>query len=271
MGLFDAFGVGGGELAMQVQFPQVQAGGVLQGVVTFTAGRRAQQITNIKVTLNCTTQQFAPGQPQAQQRTEAVAPATVLSGPFTTQPGGAYQFPFQIQVPPAAWSSQPNAVSYRLGASADIDGEIDPGAGQDIQVIGTPFAQHGPVGMTPMGGPQGNWDQGQPGYGKGGYVDPNDKAAYAKGGYDKGGYVDPNAKAAYAKGGHDKGGYVDPNAKAAYAKGGGGWAPGTRARAQWSDGGWYGVSVVGQQGDAVLVQWDDGTPASWVRLDQIGN
>ncbi|MFO0629145.1 MAG: sporulation protein [Polyangiales bacterium] len=300
MGLFDAFGVGGGDLSIQVQFPQVQAGAVLNGMVTFAAGRRAQQITNIRVTLNCTTQHFVNGQQQG--RSEAVAPPMVVSGPFTAQPGQQYQFPFQVQVPPSAYSSQPNAVSYRVHASADIDGEVDPGAGQDIQVIGTPMGMHAPMqpGMMPMGGPQPGWDPnaGMHGgaYGHGvehphgmGY----DKAAAMKGGYDRlrQGHGRQGGALTLARQGHGrqgrvwpgydkaaamKGGYDPGYDKAVAAKGGydpgygqGGFAPGTRAQAQWTDGGWYGVTVLQQQGQQVLVQWDDGTPPSWVGLHQV--
>ena len=49
MGLFDAFGVGGGDLSIEMQFAQAQAGGGLQGTVVFQAGKRAQQITNVTV------------------------------------------------------------------------------------------------------------------------------------------------------------------------------------------------------------------------------
>ena len=251
MGLFDAFGVGGGDLSIQVQFPQVQAGAVLNGMVTFAAGRRGQQITNIRVTLNCTTQQFVNGQQQG--RSEAVAPPMVVSGAFSAQPGQHYQFPFQVQVPPSAFSSQPNAVSYRVHASADIDGEVDPGAGQDIQVMGTPMGMHPGMqpgmmqpGMMPMGGPQPGWD-------------PN---AGMHGGTFQHGVEHPHGmgydKAAAMKGGYDPG----------YAQQGG-FAPGSRAQAQWTDGGWYGVTVLQQQGQQVLVQWDDGTPPSWVGLHQV--
>jgi hypothetical protein len=306
MGLFDAFGVGGGDLSIQVQFPQVQAGAVLNGMVTFAAGRRGQQITNIRVTLNCTTQQFVNGQQQG--RSEAVAPPMVVSGAFSAQPGQHYQFPFQVQVPPSAFSSQPNAVSYRVHASADIDGEVDPGAGQDIQVMGTPMGMHPGMqpgmmqpGMMPMGGPQPGWDPNAGMHGgtfQHGVEHPHgmgyDKAAAMKGGYDpgydkaaamKGGYDPGYDKAAAMKGGYDpgydkaaamKGGYDPGYDKAAAMKGGydpgyaqGGFAPGSRAQAQWTDGGWYGVTVLQQQGQQVLVQWDDGTPPSWVGLHQV--
>jgi hypothetical protein len=295
---------------------------VLNGMVTFAAGRRAQQITNIRVTLNCTTQQFVNGQQQG--RSEAVAPPMVVSGAFSAQPGQHYQFPFQVQVPPSAYSSQPNAVSYRVHASADIDGEVDPGAGQDIQVMGTPMGMHPGMmqpgmmqpGMMPMGGPQPGWDPNAGMHGgtyshgvehphgmgydkaaamKGGYDPGYDKAAAMKGGYDpgydkaaamKGGYDPGYDKAMAAKGGYDpgydkaaamKGGYDPGYAKAAAMKGGydpgyaqqGGFAPGSRAQAQWTDGGWYGVTVLQQQGQQVLVQWDDGTPPSWVGLHQV--
>ena len=74
----------------------------------------------------------------------------------------------------------------------------------------------------------------------------------------KGGYDPGYDKAAAMKGGYDPG----------YAQQGG-FAPGSRAQAQWTDGGWYGVTVLQQQGQQVLVQWDDGTPPSWVGLHQV--
>jgi len=222
MGLFDAFGVGGGSLSIQVQSPQVQAGGVLYGAAVFTAGRRAQQVTNVTVRLTCARQAMqASG--QMQQQTQDVVPAFALTGAFTAQPGQTYQFPFQLQIPPDAFGSAPNLVTWRVSGNADIDGEIDPGAGVELMVAG---AQYQAQGMVPMGGPgyqapmgkdpyaQGKgdgWGAGGDAHGKGGYEDPNDP--YGKG---KGVYQDPNDP--YGKG---KGGYEDPNDPYGKGKGGG--------------------------------------------------
>jgi SpoOM protein len=228
MGLFDAFGVGGGNLSIEVQFAQAQAGGGLQGTVVFQAGRRAQQITNVTVKVTCTTWQKVPN--GLQQNTQDIVGPLQVAGAFAAQPGQRYTMPFQAMLPGGLFSTTPNAVSYRLSTNADIDGEVDPGAGMDIQVNGEPFM---PQGMMPMGGQQ--------------MGDSSD--SYAKN--VKG---DPNAK-----------GGGDP-----YAKGmGGGFAPGQHCLAQWTDGQYYGVTVVQAANGMFMVQWDDGTPASWVRGDQI--
>ena len=235
MGLFDAFGVGGGSLSIQVQSPQVQAGAVVYGAVVFTAGRRAQQVTNVTVRLTCAHQAMqASG--QMQQQTQDVVPAFALTGAFTTQPGQTYQFPFQLQIPPDAFGSAPNLVTWRVSGNADIDGEIDPGAGMELMVMG---AQFQPQGMAPMGGPsyqpmgaKDPYAQGKPdpygkgdAYGKGGYEDPNDP--YGKG---KGVYQDPNDPYGKGKGvyedpndphGKGKGVYQDPNDPYGKGKGGG--------------------------------------------------
>ncbi|MBL8605395.1 MAG: sporulation protein [Myxococcales bacterium] len=289
MGLFDAFGVGGGDLHIQLQFPTAQAGGVLQGTVVFQAGRRAQNIKNITVKLACTTQVQTPQGPQS--RSQDVSPPGLIAQAFSAQPGQSYSFPFQIPVPPGAFSSAPGMVSYRLSANADIDGEVDPGAGADIQVQGEPYQGFaGGPGMMPMGG----YDKAAAAkmqamhdpYAQKGAHDPYAQKGYdagAKGGYDP--YAAQKGYDAGAKGGHDpyaqkgydagaKGGYdpyaaqkgYDAGAKGAY--GGHHLSPGAHCLAQWSDGGYYGVTVVQVQGNMVMVQWDDGTPASWVRTDQ---
>jgi len=287
MGLFDAFGVGGGDLSIEMQFAQAQAGGGLQGTVVFQAGRRAQQIANVTVKVTCTMQQ--PGPNGMQQTTKDVVGPLQVAGAFQTQAGQRYTMPFQAMLPGGLFSTTQNAVSYRVVANADIDGEVDPGAGMELHVTGAPFMGQGMMpmggpGMMPMGAPQMGYGGGDPHakgmkgdpYAKGG--DPYAKGGdqYAKGGdpYAKGG--DPYAKGGdpYAKGGdpYAKGG--DPYAKGGdpYAKGmggGGGFAPGQRGLAQWSDGQYYGMTVVQAANGMFLVQWDDGSPASWVRGDQI--
>jgi hypothetical protein len=271
MGLFDAFGVGGGSLSIVLQFPQVQAGGVVNGMAVFQGGRRAQQITNVTVKLTMTQQVNQNG--QLTQKTQDLAAPTVLSGPFTAQPGQSYQFHFQFQIPADSYGTTPGAVSYRIVGNADIDGEVDPGAGVELHVNGQPFVHQG---MMPMGGyNQGGYD---PAYDKGGF----DKGGFDKGGFNKtgGGYDPAHDKGAFNKtgGGYDpandkgggfakqQGGYDPGFAK---GKGGGAFAPGAYVLAQWSDGGYYGATVVQAQGDQVCVQWQDGSPASWLHVSQV--
>ncbi|MDO9017838.1 MAG: sporulation protein [Deltaproteobacteria bacterium] len=297
MGLFDAFGVGGGNLSIEMQFAQAQAGGGLQGTVVFQAGKRAQQITNVTVKVTCTTQEKGPN--GVQQRSQDVVGPLQVAGAFQTQPGQRYTMPFQAMLPGGLFSTTQGAVSYRLVANADIDGEVDPGAGMDLHVSGAPFMGQGMMpmggpGMMPMGAQQMGYGGGDA-YGKGdpyakggdpyGKGDPYAKGGdpygkgdpYAKGGdpYAKGG--DPYAKGGdpynqggnpYAKGGdpYGHGGGGDPYGK---GMGGGGFAPGQHCLAQWTDGQFYGVTVVQEANGMFMVQWDDGTPASWVRGDQI--
>ena len=93
MGLFDAFGVGGGDLSIEMQFAQAQAGGGLQGTVVFQAGRRAQQIANVTVKVTCTMQQ--PGPNGMQQTTKDVVGPLQVAGAFQTQAGQRYTMPFR--------------------------------------------------------------------------------------------------------------------------------------------------------------------------------
>ncbi len=278
MGLFDAFGVGGGELQIQLQYPQTQAGGVLTGAVVYAAGKRSQKITAITVKLTCSLQVKAPQ--GVQQQSTDVCPTTMLSAAFATQPGQHYQFPFQLQLPPQAYQSQPGQVSYRLSASADIDGEVDPGAGVDIQVMGQPYQPAMQQGYDPGYGQGQGYD---PGYDKNVVAKKMAADPYAQqGGYDQGQGYDPGydkgvvakkmAADPYAqqKGGYDQGqGYGKPVDPYAQGKGGHGFAPGSDCLAQWSDGGYYGATVVEQQGNMVMVQWDDGSAASWVQDNQL--
>ena len=251
MGLFDAFGVGGGSLSVQVQFPQVQAGGVVHGVAVFQGGRRAQQITNVTVKLTVSMQ--VPQNGQMMQQTRDLAPPAVVSGPFTAQAGQSYQFPFQFQVPPDAYASAPNLVSYRVSGNADIDGEIDPRAGVELQVAGQSYQ---PQAMIPMGAPGVAAPYGKDfSQQKGGYAQP--QAGYAQ--PQKGAYEQPQ-KGAYEQ--PQKGGYAQPQK-------GGAFAPGSFVSAQWSDGGYYRATVAAVKGDQVLVQWEDGSPEMWLHVSQV--
>ncbi len=180
MGLFDVFGAGGGKLALQIQVPTVKSGGMLAGVVTFTGGKRAQQIKVLTGRLGCSI--TAGGSPSSQE----VVPTFTIAPPFASSPGQTQTFPFQVQVPPTAYGSAPNEVSYTFSVNADIDGEIDPGASAAINVIG-PSLQKGGAPMDKggydkgMGDQKGGYDKG----GKGGGLQPGDhcQAQYSDGQY----------------------------------------------------------------------------------------
>ena len=148
MGLLDMFGAGGGTLTMQLQQMQCAPGQTIQGVVTFTGGKRAQNITSIKVRLSMTeTHPAMPGKPAPAPHTMNVVPEQTLSGAFSVQPGTPCAFQFQMQLPPQMKPEVKGQIDYRIGASADIPGEVDQHANVDIQVIGG-----GPMGMG-MGQP----------------------------------------------------------------------------------------------------------------------
>ena len=151
MGLFDMFGAGGGKGAIQPQSAHVSAGGALAGVVGFQGGSRAQQITNvtIKLVMDQTTMQMTQQGPRQSSQTRDVVPAQQVTGPFTSTPGQVQQFPFNLMIPAGVPNTTPGAVKYRLVASADIDGEIDPGANVEIQVVGGAPVQAGMPGGMP--------------------------------------------------------------------------------------------------------------------------
>jgi hypothetical protein len=45
--------------------------------------------------------------------------------------------------------------------------------------------------------------------------------------------------------------------------------PGMHCHAQWTNGAFYGATVVQTDGVNFLVQWDDGAAPMWVRADQV--
>ena len=85
MGLLSAFGVGGGKITVQLQTPSIQAGGAIQGVVTFAGGKRAQQITAIKLRLTRTHAGDPSGQ-GAPSQSQDIVPEHPISGPLAIQP-----------------------------------------------------------------------------------------------------------------------------------------------------------------------------------------
>lgn len=152
MGLFDMFGAGGGALQIQVM-GQATSGGTLTGNLVFTGGKRAQNVTNIKIRLamDQRSTQMTPQGPQQRTDSRDIVPATVVTQNFTSTPGQPTTFPFQLSVPGGLPSTTQGVVTYHLRASADIDNEVDPGASQEVQVLGTgpAVAQGVPGQMMP--------------------------------------------------------------------------------------------------------------------------
>ena len=137
MGLFDMFGAGGGTLTIQPQSTQVAAGQLVAGTVTFTGGKRAQQVTNIKVRFVAETrEQPKPGQAPPTPQNKPVVPELTVTGAFQTQPGTPHSFPFQFQLPPQLAAEIKGQLDYKLTASVDIPGEPDAHAVADLQVLG---------------------------------------------------------------------------------------------------------------------------------------
>jgi hypothetical protein len=137
MGLLDMFGAGGGTLTLQLQAMQFAPGQTIYGVATFTGGKRAQNITSITVRVSMTeTHPAVPGKPPPPAQTINVVPDQMLTGAFQVQPGTPHPFQFALQLPTQLKPEVKGQIDYRVGASADIPGEIDQHASADIQVIG---------------------------------------------------------------------------------------------------------------------------------------
>jgi len=137
MGFFDRFGAGGGDLTVELSAPESAAGGTVSGTVSFTAGKRPQNINGISVKLVCTLSQNVKGpqgvQRQSQQRELGVQQ---LAAPFQSNPGQRYDMPFQIAVPSDAPGSNRGTVDWRVATMCDIEGEIDDGAGAEVLIRG---------------------------------------------------------------------------------------------------------------------------------------
>jgi hypothetical protein len=239
MGLFDAFGVGGGKLALMLQTVSAQAGGTLTGTAAFTGGKRAQNITaiTVKLTASEVTVTQTPNGPQNSTASRDVVPAQTLSGPFTSQPGQTASFPFSIEVPAGLRATLHGQVSYRVNASADIDGEVDPGASADVSITAAPGTAAMPGAMP---------------------------GAMASG---KTGAAPAGFQAAMAPAGMMPGAPVVS-----------GFAPqqtplgmGSVVMAQWQDGNWYAGKVVAVSNGMFGVDWDNPQlgASTWVQPAQV--
>ena len=137
MGLFKMFGAGGGKLDVVLDSPQFAAGTAISGVAKFIGGKRDQVIDALTLGVSCTlyTTEQTPNGPRKKSTVQQIVPKTTLATGVTSQAGGLLEFRFSYPLNPSVYSSKPGEVEYRLFASADIDGEVDPGDNEVFTVI----------------------------------------------------------------------------------------------------------------------------------------
>jgi len=232
MGLFDMFGAGGGSLSVTPRAVHVMPGTALGGTVSFTGGKRPQQIKQIvgRVVSSTVVTEKGPNGPQQNTRTANVVPDTVLSGPVSVQPGQKLDFAFEFAIPVGLQPTQQGHVTYRLSVSADIDGEVDPGAGTEITVGGAPGMA---AGMDHGKGFGMEGSKGTPGMGM------------------PGGQM---------------GAMGMPGAQMAAPL-----AVGSSVMGQWQDGNWYAARVVAMQNGMFGVDWENPQlgASTWVQAQQV--
>jgi hypothetical protein len=140
MGFFDKFGAGGGKVSVDVQSPQVAAGGVMRGTITFTGGKRSQKVTSLVVWLTKgagTEINLAKGKIEEDDGGDSapLGKKVVVTGELAVEAGQTCgPFAFELPIPTAVMNSrsmdingQPGPIMqlYRVWGSADIPGEID--------------------------------------------------------------------------------------------------------------------------------------------------
>jgi sporulation-control protein spo0M len=156
------FGAGGGTLTLQLQAMQFAPGQTIYGVATFTGGKRPQNITNIVVRVTMTeTHHAPPGKPAPAPTTVHVVPDQMVTGAFQVQAGAPHQFQFALQLPAQLKPEIKGQIDYRVGASADIPGEIDQHASADIQIVGGGIGMQQPMMQQPMMQKPGMFEMGQ--------------------------------------------------------------------------------------------------------------
>lgn len=140
MGLFDKFGAGGGKVTIDLQTTQAVAGGVINGTITFTGGKRPQKVTALLVYLtkgSGTEINLVKGTVDETQGSTGRLPYgenLVVTGEFAVEAGKVYgPYPFALPIQTQIMSSrpivngQPGPImqTYRVWGTADIPGEID--------------------------------------------------------------------------------------------------------------------------------------------------
>lgn len=139
MGFFDKFGAGGGKVSVDVQTPQVAAGSVIRGTITFTGGKRSQKVTALVVWLTRgagTEINLVKGKVEEDEGDSGpIGKKLPVTGELVVEAGKQYgPFPFELPIPSFIMNSrsmdingQPGPIMqlYRVWGSADIPGEID--------------------------------------------------------------------------------------------------------------------------------------------------
>jgi sporulation-control protein spo0M len=135
MGFFDKFGAGGGKIHVEAVSP-AKAGDKVTGTLIFTGGKRAQKVTVMKVwlvrskSIDLTSASVKDGEEMVSKQHDAGAA-------FETKPGEDTRIPFELPISDKLTNSKKGYVEYKVVASADIAGEIDPqGKSDPIDVTG---------------------------------------------------------------------------------------------------------------------------------------
>lgn len=127
MGDLRALGVGGGELRLELASNAVPAGGALLGKATFAAGKRPEEVRSLTLRLSFT----SPGAAELD-----IVPAIDLTGPFVTEPGRTYAFPFSLTLAASAYQGPARpGQRYALEAAADIPGARDARCVLEVEVL----------------------------------------------------------------------------------------------------------------------------------------
>ena len=129
MGILRALGVGGGELKLELVSATASAGGALAGKAVFVAGKRPEEVRSLRLRLF-----FDEGDPGVGERD--IVPVIDLSGPFVTEPGRTYGFPFSLTLPATAFQGRARpGVRYVLQVTADIPGAIDARVELEVEIL----------------------------------------------------------------------------------------------------------------------------------------
>jgi hypothetical protein len=129
MGDVRALGVGGGVLRLELAARVAPAGGALAGKVVFVAGKRPEQVRSLTLRLY-----FTDGASGAAELD--IVPVIDLSGPFVTEPGRTYGFPFSLTLASTAHQGPTRpGQRYALQAVADIPGAIDARSELEVEIL----------------------------------------------------------------------------------------------------------------------------------------
>ncbi|MBL8678175.1 MAG: hypothetical protein JNK05_03375 [Myxococcales bacterium] len=240
----------------------VQPGATIPVHVRFEALEVAREVAFLRLHLHMTVHQWTqgPAGPTIQPQTRDVLPPIVLTEKFVVAAGAVQDFTTTITIPHGVYPSVPGQIDYALWAVAPVAGQtIDSAQHLPLTIVGSsasvPFAPvqgamppAPPAPIGPMGAPFP--PPMQSAYGPVAMGAPLPPIPFAQPSSPS--PAPPAAPAA-------------PPAPAAAAP----FAPGDDVEARAPDQSWQPAMIVESRGPVLLVQWNDGRPATWVRADQV--